>query len=78
MSGNDDRGAANEQDDPSANASDLGELLPESLLPVWRRIEAIQTFRRTYGNWYTGVLEALTALALTAGYLYWLFLYLTA
>ncbi|GAA0241445.1 hypothetical protein ACFFQF_29840 [Haladaptatus pallidirubidus] len=78
MSGNDDRRATNDQDDPTANASDLGELIPESLLPVWRRIEAIQAFRQTYGNRYTGVLEALTALALTGGYLYWLFLYLTA
>ncbi|ODR80394.1 hypothetical protein BG842_02275 [Haladaptatus sp. W1] len=78
MSANDDRGAANGQDDPAANAGDLGELIPESLLPVWRRIETIQAFRKTYGDRYTGVLEVLTALALTAGYLYWLFLYLTA
>ncbi|MCO8245383.1 hypothetical protein [Haladaptatus sp. AB643] len=78
MSENDDRGAASESDDPTANAGDLGELIPESLLPVWRRIEAIQAFRETYGDRYTGVLEILTAFVLTAGYLYWLFLLLTA
>ncbi|MFC7157217.1 hypothetical protein ACFQPA_17420 [Halomarina halobia] len=55
----------------------LGELVPEPLLPAWRRVEAVQAFRATYGDTYVGLLEALTAVVLTGGYLYWAFLFLT-
>lgn len=57
-------------------AGGLGEIVPEPLMPVWRRIEAIQTFRETYGDRYVSVLELLTAIVLTLGYIWWLYLYL--
>lgn len=59
----------------TSNAGGLGEIVPESLMPVWRRIEAVQTFRETYGDTYVKVLEAITALVLTVGYLWWIYLY---
>lgn len=55
----------------------LGELIPEPLMPVWRRIELIQAFRETHGETYVTVLEVLTALVLAAGYAYWAYLYVT-
>lgn len=57
-------------------AGGLGEIIPEPLMPVWSRIELIQAFRRTHGEKYVGVLELLTALVLSGGYLWWLILYL--
>jgi hypothetical protein len=55
----------------------LGEVVPEPLMPVWKRIESIQEFRRTYGDTYVGALEALTAAVLAGGYVWWLYLFLT-
>lgn len=55
----------------------LGEVIPEPLMPVWRRIERVQSFRRTHGDTYVTALELLTAAALTGGYLWWLVLYTT-
>ena len=57
-------------------AGGLGELIPEPLMPVWNQVEKLQAFRRTHGETYVGVLELLTALALGAGYVWWLLLYL--
>jgi len=57
-------------------AGGLGEIVPEPLIPVWKRVELIQSFRRTHGERYVGVLEVLTGLALAAGYVWWLLLYL--
>ena len=53
----------------------LGELGPEPLMPVWKRVELVQSFRRTHGERYVGVLEVLTGFALAAGYVWWLLLY---
>lgn len=66
---------APEESVDTENVGGLEELLPERLVPVWRRVERVQEFRETYGKRYTKVLEALVALGLTGGYLYWLSLY---
>ncbi|WP_144798337.1 hypothetical protein [Halorubrum depositum] len=57
-------------------AGGLGEIIPEPLMPVWNRVEKVQAFRRTHGEKYVGALELLTALALTAGYVWWLLIFL--
>lgn len=57
-------------------AGGLGELIPEPLMPAWNQVEKVQAFRRTHGKTYVGVLELLTALALFAGYGWWILLYL--
>jgi len=57
-------------------AGGLGEIIPEPLMPVWSQIEKVQAFRRTHGEKYVGVLEVLTALALTGGYVWWLLIFL--
>lgn len=57
-------------------AGGLGEIIPEPLMPIWVQIEKVQAFRSTHGDKYVGVLELLTALALTGGYVWWLLLYL--
>ena len=57
-------------------AGGLGEVVPDPLLPLWRRVETVQAFRRTHGETYVGVLELLTAVALTAGYVWWLLIFL--
>ncbi|KAA9396616.1 hypothetical protein Har1130_18425 [Haloarcula sp. CBA1130] len=57
-------------------AGGLGEVIPDPLLPIWRRIELIQEFRETHGDSYVKVLETLTAIALTGGYIWWMYLYL--
>ncbi|WP_435073942.1 hypothetical protein [Halorubrum sp. HHNYT27] len=57
-------------------AGGLGELIPEPLMPLWNQVEKVQAFRRTHGETYVGVFELLTALALFAGYGWWLLLYL--
>lgn len=56
----------------------FGEIVPEPLAPAWRRVESVQEFRRIHGETYVSVLEAIVGLALTAGFLYWLSLYLAA
>lgn len=59
------------------NVGGFAEVVPEPLMPMWRRVEAVQEFRRTHRETYVAVAEAIIAVALTGGYLYWLFLYLT-
>jgi hypothetical protein len=58
------------------NVGGLGELVPEPLEPVWAYVERFQAFRDTHGETYTKALEAIVAVVLTAGYLYWATLYL--
>lgn len=60
------------------NVSGLDELIPPRLMPIWSRIQLIQDFRDTHGKTYIKIMEAITAVVLTAGYLYWLSLYLAA
>jgi hypothetical protein len=62
----------------TSKAGGLGEIVPDSLMPVWMQVERVQAFRRTYGDTYVTALEALTAIALVVGYLWWAYLYLTA
>ena len=57
-------------------AGGLGEIIPDPLLPLWNQVEKIQAFRRTHGETYVGVLELLTAVVLTGGYVWWLLIYL--
>lgn len=57
------------------NVSGLGEIIPEPLMPIWTRIELFQEFRETHGPTYTKVLEAIVAVLLVAGYVYWLYLF---
>jgi len=63
-------------EDSAQQAGGLGEVIPTPLLPVWRRVEKVQSFRRTHGEKYVGALELLTALALTGGYVWWLLIFL--
>jgi hypothetical protein len=58
------------------NVGGLGELVPEPLEPVWAYVERFQAVRDTHGETYTKALEAIVAVVLTAGYLYWATLYL--
>lgn len=60
------------------NVGGLGEIIPEPLMPAWRRFQLVQEFRETHGERYTSVLEALVALALTGGYIYWLYIFFGA
>lgn len=53
----------------------LDEIVPPQLMPIWSRVRLVQDFRRTYGNKYIRVMEAIIAIVLTVGYLYWLLLY---
>ncbi|WP_276274041.1 hypothetical protein [Haloarcula litorea] len=57
-------------------AGGLGEIIPDPLMPVWRRVQLIQDFRDTHGEKYVAVLELLTAIALIGGYVWWIYLYL--
>ena len=59
-----------------AKAGGLGEIIPEPLMPVWRRIERFQAFRETHGERYVAVFEILTAATIIVGYVWWLYLYL--
>ena len=68
------REAPEDQVDTS-NVGGLEEVIPEPLMPVWRRIELIQDFRRAHGNTYVTALEILTAIALAVGYAWWVVLY---
>lgn len=63
-------------EESARQAGGLGEVIPEPLMPVWRRVEKVQAFRQTHGGTYVGALELLTALALTAGYVWWLLIFL--
>lgn len=60
------------------NTSDVGglaEVVPEPLMPVWRRIELVQSFREAHSDTYVTALEVLTAIALAIGYAWWAYLY---
>ncbi len=57
------------------NVGGLEEVLPPQLMPIWSRIQVIQDFRRTHGQTYVQLMEAIVALVLTGGYLYWLTLF---
>lgn len=69
---------APEDEVDTENVGGLGEVVPEPFMPVWRHVESFQEFRRTHSGTYIAVMEAIVAVVLTGGYLYWLFLYLTA
>ncbi|MFC4246004.1 hypothetical protein ACFOZ7_03185 [Natribaculum luteum] len=58
------------------NVGGLEEVLPPQLMPIWSRIQVIQDFRSTHGQTYVKFMEAIVALVLTGGYLYWLSLFL--
>jgi hypothetical protein len=60
------------------HAGGLGEVIPEPLMPVWTRIELIQSFRQAHGDEYINVLEILTAIVLLGGYVWWLYLFFIA
>ncbi|MFC6765687.1 hypothetical protein [Natrinema soli] len=57
------------------NVGGLEEILPPQLMPIWSRVQLIQDFRDTHGKTYISIMEAIVAIGLTAGYLYWLTLY---
>ena len=61
----------------TSDVGGLAEVVPDPLMPVWRRIELIQEFRRTHGDTYVTALEILTAIALAVGYGWWVLLYFT-
>lgn len=70
---------AEDTSDPStAEVGGLEEVLPEPLLPLYARYERIEEFRATHGDTYVGILEAIVALVLIGGYLYWLYLFFLA
>lgn len=67
-----------EAPEDQVETSDVGgleEVVPEPLMPVWRQIERIQSFRETHSNTYVTALEILTAVALAVGYVWWVYLY---
>ncbi|QCS44296.1 hypothetical protein FEJ81_09035 [Natrinema versiforme] len=57
------------------NVGGLEEILPPHLMPIWSRVQLIQDFRSTHGKTYISIMEAIIAIILTVGYLYWLTLY---
>lgn len=59
----------------TSNVGGLEEVVPEPLMPIWRRIELIQSFREAHSDTYVTVLEVLTAIALAVGYAWWVYLY---
>ena len=63
-------------EESAQQAGGLGEIIPDPLLPVWNQVEKVQAFRRTHGSKYVSVLELLTAIALTGGYVWWLLIFL--
>lgn len=66
------------EDDDSVPIADAPDELPAGpLVPLYRRVAAIQRFREVHGDTYTKALEAITAAVLVGGYLYWAFLFLT-
>ncbi|MFC6719224.1 hypothetical protein ACFQGT_02925 [Natrialbaceae archaeon GCM10025810] len=83
MSDNEDVPRVDPDDPPEIDPDDLevgglDELLPAPLLPVYRQFERVQDFRETHGPTYTSYLEAILAVALIGGYVYWLYLFLVA
>ena len=65
-------------DGSTDNVNGFEEFVPQPLMPVWDRFQSVQSFRERHGDSYTKVLEAIVAVILTGGYLYWLFLFFTA
>lgn len=70
--------------DPTEDAGDtqdvgsLGEVLPAPLQPLWRPIERVQEFRRDHSETYLNAIEAIIAVVLISGYLWWLSLFFVA
>ncbi len=67
-----------EAPEDQVDTSDVGgleEVVPEPLMPVWKRIQLIQDFREAHSDTYVRVLEVLTAIALAVGYVWWVYLY---
>lgn len=67
-----------EAPEDQVDTSDVGgleEVVPEPLMPIWRRIELIQSFREAHSDTYVTALEVLTAIALAVGYAWWVYLY---
>lgn len=56
----------------------LGDVLPASLQPLWRPVERIQEFRRDHGDTYVNAVEAIIAVVLVGGYLWWAYLFFMA
>lgn len=54
------------------------EELPSVLQPVYHGLMRFQAFREKYSERYVWVLEAIVAVTLTVGYVYWLYLYFLA
>lgn len=63
---------------PEENVGGLDEILPPSLMPIYNGYLRIENFRSTYGETYTGIMEAIVALVLILGYIYWLYLFFIA
>lgn len=57
------------------NVGGLEEIIPPWLMPVWSRVQLIQDFRDAHGKKYVKFMEAIIAIVLTGGYLYWLTLF---
>lgn len=71
-------GPSDEPPEEMVDTEDVGgleEILPPQLIPIWSRVQLIQDFRDTHGETYVSVMEAVVAIVLTVGYLYWLTLY---
>jgi len=66
------------EEPPEENVGGLDEILPPSLMPIYDGYLRIETFRDTYGETYTGIMEAIVAIVLIGGYLYWLYLFFLA
>lgn len=60
------------------DAGGLEEVVPEPLMPAYRQLEKVQSFRETYGERYTNALELLTGLILTGAFVWWVVLFLSA
>lgn len=60
------------------NVGSFGDVLPASLQPLWRPVGRIQAFRRDHGEMYVNAIEMLIAAVLIGGYLWWVFLFVTA
>lgn len=64
--------------DDTQDVGSLGEVLPAPLQPLWRPVERVQEFRRDHGEAYINAIEAIIAVVLIGGYLWWLYLFFVA
>ncbi|WP_226010952.1 hypothetical protein [Halomicrobium salinisoli] len=69
--------AAAEEHVDTEGVGNLGDILPDPLKPLYRPVEDFYAFRETHGETYVSIMEGIVALALTGGYVWWLFLFLT-